>query len=418
MTMLFFALGLFLLGIVLNAFFAGYETGFVASNPIRVRYLAEKEGNRNASLLLKYIDMPDRMIAVVLVGTNLALVMGTTALSSQVAAFWATVIATPLFLTFGEVVPKSMFRLHPTLFSLKLLPVIRFFDALLAPVVLPTTWVSRRFVAMASDDSQDMRVLMTSLEDMRHLVDESADHGTIEPEEKEMIHSVIDLQTRQAQEIMVPRIDIKALPETATKADLIDLLKESGLTRIPIYRESVDDIIGVANAFDVLTDNEPEKTDIERFIKPGILHVPDTMKLDDLLEAIRGSKVHMAIVIDEYGGTDGLIALEDILEEIFGEIHDEHDKEAKQLRRVGPNAYVIEARMSLEAVSESIGVPLMDEEVETIGGWLMHITGRIPAQGEVIVEGRFRVTVLSGGPSQLSSIRLEILPEVNEDHGK
>ena len=417
MSIVMLALGLFVLGILLNAFFAGYETGFVASNPIRIRYLAEKERNRNAIHLLRYIDTPDRMITVVLVGTNLALVMGTAAITSQLDTFWATIIATPLFLTFGEVVPKSMFRLHPTLLSLKLLPAIRLVDSLMAPVVVPTTWISQRFVAMASGETQDMRVLMTTLEDMRHLVDESADHGTIEQEEKDMIHSVIDLQTRQAQEIMVPRIDIKALPETATKSELIDLLKDSGFTRIPIYKESIDDIIGVVNAFDVLTDDEPEKDDILRFIKPGILHVPDTMKLDDLLEVIRGSKVHLAIVIDEYGGTDGLIALEDILEEIFGEIHDEHDKETRQLRRIGPNAYVIEARMSLEDVSDAIGIPLEDEEVETIGGWLMHITGRIPGQGEVIVEGRFRITVLSGGPNQVSSVRLEILPEVKEDNG-
>jgi putative hemolysin len=409
------AFAVFLLGVCLNAFFAGYETGFVASNPIRIRYLAERERQPNALRLLAYVEKPDRMITLVLVGTNLAMVMGTIAIARALQNdLVTTLIATPAFLIFGEVLPKSVFRIHPTRLSLGLLPVIRFFDGILAPVVIPVTWISQRFLALVGGEQRDIRKFMTSLEDMRHLVDESASHGTIDAEEKEMIHSVIDLHTRQANEIMVPRIDIEAAPESITRTELIALFTESGRTRVPIFRDTIDEVIGVVNAFDVLTDNSPGDESIRRFVR-GVLHLPDSIKLDDALKAMRAEKQPMAILIDEYGGTDGLISIEDILEEIFGEIHDEYDKLERPIRKVGKDAYVVDARASLSDFAERTKVPVSDDEVETVGGWLMHITRRIPAKGEVIEQGRFKITVLEGGDSFVSSMRVEVLPEASAD---
>ncbi|NLF57856.1 MAG: HlyC/CorC family transporter, partial [Candidatus Hydrogenedens sp.] len=233
-----------------------------------------------------------------------------------------------------------------------------------------------------------------------------ADRGSMEPEEQEMIHSVMDLQTRLAKEIMVPRIDIAALPETATRGELVALLKESGKTRIPVYSGTVDKIIGVVNAFDLLTDATPEQTDITRFVRE-VMHVPDTMKLDDLLQAMRHNRQSMAVVTDEFGGTDGILCIEDILEEIFGEIHDEYDVQPQQWRRIGPNAWVIDARMNLDECAEALNLEIQDGEVETVGGWITHVAGRIPARGEVIQHGPFQITVLEGSPTHVSGIRLE-----------
>jgi magnesium and cobalt transporter len=257
---------------------------------------------------------------------------------------------------------------------------------------------------------------MTTRDDVRVLVDESAHHGNIAPEEQRMIHSVINLQATQAKEIMVPRIDMQALPDSATRDDLLALLVQTGRTRVPVYRESVDSVTGVVNAHDLLLDATPEIQDIQRFIKP-VLHVPDTMKVDDLFQVMKREQQHMAIVTDEYGGTDGLVTIEDILEEIFGDIQDEHDREESQIHLVGPGAYVIDARAYLEDVSDAINYKLTDAEVETIGGWLMRNAGRIPMQGEVIVSGRLRVTVLDGSPSGINKIRLEISPESKDIDG-
>lgn len=409
-------LGLFFAGLLLTAFFAGYETGFVSCNPIRVRYLAEKENDPNALRLLAYLHQPDRMLTVVLLGTNLSLVLGTIAITQYLRSSWLSmIVATPLVLVFAEILPKSVFRTHPTRLALWLLPVIRAFEVFLSPVVGPITWLSRHLLdPVQGQKSATVRMLMRSPEDMRVLVDESADRGTLEEEEKEMIHSVMDLQTRLAKEVMVPRIDIQALPHTATRKELVAMLKESGYTRIPIYRASIDEIIGVVNAFDVLKDHTPENPDITRFVK-NIIHVHDTMKLDDVLKVMRDKRQAMAIVADEYGGTYGLITLEDILEEIFGEIHDEHDQEEPPIRQVGPHDYLVNARTSLEDVSETLGIPIVDEEVETVGGWVMHVTGRVPQKGEVVVHGRFRITILDGRPNFVSNIRLEVRPAPEED---
>lgn len=405
--------GMFLLGVALNALFAGYETGFVMANPIRVRHRAESEGDPAAKRLLIYMEHPDRMITVVLLGTNIALVMGSLALARLLVnqPILAAVIATPMFLFFGEVLPKSMFRVHPTRLSLKLLPVIRFFEALMFPLVLPVLWMSRSFLRLVEAEQRDIRSMVASQDDMRVLVDESADHGHLEEEEKEMIHRVMDLQTRLAKEIMVPRIDMLAISESATRAELAEMLTKSGFTRIPVYRGNHDEIVGIVSAFSLLNDpSEDGEHSITPFIK-DVLHVPDTMKLDDVLRRMREQKQRLAIVTDEYGGTDGLITIEDIIEEIFGEIHDEHDKAERSIRKVGPSAYVIDARTSLSDVASELAVPIEDDEVETIGGWIMHQAGRIPQRGEELAIGPFQVTVLNGGPNYLSSLRIELQPE-------
>lgn len=397
-----------LIAVVFQGLFAGYETGFLSVNPLRIRFLAEEEGVGRAIRLLRHRTDPDRMLAMLLVGTNICTVAGTIAVVRGLGDLGAVLVATPLFLLFAEVLPKSIFRQHPNRLTLALLPVIEFFDMLFLPISWPIAKVTRFMFRSAGDKREHhLNPLMTSREDMRVLVDESADHGTIEPEEQRMIHSVINLQATQANEIMVPRIDILALPESASRPELITLLCESGRTRIPVYRDTIDEVIGVVSAHDVLLDAHPQSDDIKPYIR-DVLHVPDTIKVDDLFEMMKREKQYIAIVTDEYGGTDGLVTLEDILEEIFGDIQDEHDREESQIHQVGPGAYVVDARTYLEDASDAMGISLRDDEVETVGGWLMRIAGRIPAQGEAITHGPYRVTVLDGGTNYISKIRLEI----------
>ena len=401
---------IFLGCIALSAFFAGYQTGFAGVNRVRIRHMADEEKDLRAMRLNAYLKRPARMMALVLVGTNLALVAGTMALVIEVGPLWSMVIATPLFLMFGEVAPKSIFRIHPTRLALQLLPVMRFFDVLLSPVVLPFTWFSGRLDRLADGLREGEAVIMSTAEDMRVLVDEGADHGAIMEEEKEMIHSVMDLQSRQVREIMVPRINIGALPETAARAELIAKLIESGYTRIPIYRDSIDNVIGVINAFDVLRAKHHDNDSIVDFIR-DVLHVPDTMKLDDLLEKMREMGQPIAVVTDEYGGTDGLITQEDVLEEIFGEFHDEYDKAETRIREISPGAFVVDAQLELWVAAESFGTAIDDTEVETVGGWVTHIVGRIPRIGEVFNHPPFRITILEGKANRVTRVRVDIRRE-------
>lgn len=407
---------LFGVGVASNALFSAYETGFLSCNSLRVRHMAEKEGHKNARRLNKYLEQPDYLLTVVLLATNISLIFGTLVITRLLGEAWATAVATPVFLIFGELVPKSMFRAHPTQAALLFVPIIRLADFLLAFVSWPIIWTYRAILyVVGAPETQGLRMMMRSAEDMRVLVDVSADHGAIEEEEKEMIHSVMNLQSQSAKEVMVPRIDIQALSETATRTELVRLLKESGYTRLPVYRESIDEVVGVINAFDLLRDTTPENEDIQRFVRP-ILHVYDTMKLDDLLQTMRREKQFMAVVSDEYGGTDGLISLEDILEEIFGDIQDEYDEEESPIRQMGPNDFIVNARTPLEEAAAFMGLSMQDEEVETVGGWLMHAAGRIPQKGEVLRVNGFRVTVLDGTRNAVFRIRIEILSEKPARH--
>lgn len=409
--------GFFLLGILLNALFSGYEIGFISADRIRMRYLAEEEEEPRAIRLLAEMQRPEKILITVLVGTNIALIFGTYALTSLVQdEFVASLVAAPMFLIFGEIVPKSIFRRHPNVLALALLPIIRVFEVLLAPLVLPTLLALRALRRVTGHKTESLTPVLSTEEDLRHLIDESAARGSIERDEQEMIHSVMDLPKKQAKEIMVPRIQILAIPADATRMELVHLFQTTGCTRLPIYRGTLDEIIGVATAFDVLLDTDSSNADITRFAKP-VIHVPDTKPVDELLHELRDSPTHVAIATDEYGGTDGMITLEDVLEEIFGEIHDEHDREESLIHRLGPNSYVVDAQMSLHDLSDVVGQPIEDEEVETFGGWIMRRAGRIPLQGESIKHDNLRVTILEGRQNQIAKARLDIIqetPEANE----
>lgn len=415
---------IFLAALALQGLFAGYETGFISMNSIRLRYLMEEERSPHAATLLRHVARPDQMLSTLLIATNLMVVTCTLVVSYEVQQLdrligWgvadtlndvvSTAVVAPVMLVFAEIIPKSVFRIHSNL-TLAAFPAIRFFYVLLTPIAAPTAWATRGLLRILGADQHHVRRLISSREDVRDLIDEGVDHGTINPDEQEMIHSVIDLQATTAKEIMVPRIAVEALPDTATRTELVALFADTGRSRIPIYHESMDHVAGVVSVYAILRDTEPERQDITRFMR-DVMHVPDSMRVDDLFQEMKRRRQHMAIVTNEYGGTDGLVTIEDILEEIFGEIQDEYDNEESPIHKLGPNAYVVDARTPLEHVAEVLGIPIVDDEVETVGGWLMHVAGHIPSQGHVIEYDRFRMTVLAGGPNVISRIRLEVVPE-------
>jgi putative hemolysin len=418
-------LGVFVLAVALQALFAGYETGFISANPIRLRYLAEEQHLGRAAKLLRYMSDPDQMLTMLLLGTNIGTVAGTIAFTrameswvaasgetdpvaiGSVAALITVAIGTPLFMIFAEIAPKSVFRQHPNRLTLALLPVMNAAYMGFAVIAWPIAKATRMVMRLTGEESQMISPFMSSLDDVRVLVDESADHGDIEREEQRMIHSVINLQSRLAKEIMVPRIDMQALPRSASRTDLVQLFVSTGRTRIPVYEDTIDAVVGITNAHDVLLGADTGDERIDPYVRE-VMHVPDTIGVQDLFKAMKEQKQRLAIVTDEYGGTDGLITIEDILEEIFGEIQDEHDDEERPIQQVGPRAYVLDARLSIEEAADGIGATIADEDVETIGGWLMHIAGRIPAQGEVVHHGGFRITVLEGGVNYLTKLRIDV----------
>lgn len=411
---------LFICSVLWHAFFHGYEVALSTSDHSRIRAMENYWDAERVKRLLSYIEQPDRVLSLLVFGSALAFSLGALsaywvvsgtvvdggALSS--AGLASVVLTVAAFFAASGIVADAVFSFRPEFFAYHCLPLIGALDRLSTPITAPLASTARFLLRRTGGGSVAFRPHFQSLDDVRVLVDESATLGSIEPEEQEMIHSVIDLQSTHAKELMAPRVEIQALSETATRTEFIEMIARTGKTRIPVYRESIDNIVGVANAYDVLTDPAPEDETLARFISPA-LHVPDTTKVDDLLELFKDSSQHLAIVTDEYGGTDGLISLEDILEEIFGEIHDEYDREENLFQRIGHNAFVVDGRLPLTDLAERANLVLDDEEVETVGGWVMHIAGRIPVQGEVIHHDGFKVTVLAGGRNFVSRVRVEVI---------
>jgi len=414
-TMLVLSFVIFFAAVLFQGLFAGYETGFILAkaNPIRVRHMAEEEQAPRAMGLMRFFEQTDLILTMLLIGTNMGTVAGTVALSRGLdtidsTGLLATFIAAPFVMILAEIIPKSVFLRHPVVLSLWLQPVMHLWHLIYLPLSYPVIVFIRVMQRLAgAQDATALSPLMSSIEDLRSLVDESADRGSIDPQEQKMIHSVIDLRNTAAREVMTPRIDIDALPKTATRAELFECFAETGRTRIPVYEETIDKVAGIVNVYDVLMDTHVDGERIERYVRP-VKHVPDSINVGDLLRELRTDQQHIAIVTDEYGGTDGMITIEDILEEIFGDIQDEHDVEEKRLVRIAANTYIVDARIPLDEAAEALALDITDDTVETVGGWITHLAGHIPVKGEVLEAEGVRVTVLDAEETHVSRLRMEL----------
>ena len=406
--------GIAFLFILLQGFFAGYETGVVSANPIRVSHLAEA-GSRNAKAYSRLMRRRDRLLILTLVGTNVAVVCATILVAIRIGKVWTTLILTPVSLIFGEIVAKSVFRHHATRLVLALVYPMRAFYIALFPVVACASAFSNRLLALLTGKSWRDAPPLTR-EELRYVFLEGEESAAIEPAERAMIHRVIDLSTTMVKEIMVPRTRMVALELHATQSELVSLFRQSGYSRMPVYRERIDDVIGIVNVFDIIREGVGGAEDsIERFIRPAY-YVPDTKRVGELLQELRARKTHMAIVIDEYGGTDGIVTLEDMVEEIFGEIQDEYDEEPPAVQQVGENSMLVDARLDLEEANRALGIELPLEDAETVGGFILNRIGKIPAVGETVEYRHIRFEIVEANDQRISKVRVDI-PRRYDDAG-
>jgi CBS domain containing-hemolysin-like protein len=238
---------------------------------------------------------------------------------------------------------------------------------------------------------------------------EGLESGAIELAEQEMIHSVIELGTTMVKEIMVPRTRMVAVSSRATQSELVELFRESGYSRMPVFKERIDSIVGIVNVFDIIRKGLDAHVDtsIEPFVRPAY-YVPDTKRVGELLQELRARKIHMAIVVDEYGGTDGIVTLEDAVEEIFGEIQDEYDAEPPSIEKVEDNTFVADADLDIEEAEKVLGLELPHEDAETIAGFILNRAGKIPAPGETVRYGNVTFTVVEAEEHSLSKVRITL----------
>jgi putative hemolysin len=322
-------------------------------------------------------------------------------------------------LVFGIAVPKALAMRNPERTALALFAPINTIRRVVSPLVTVAGWIATPIVRIVGGKAAPAGPFVTQ-EEMRMLVNVGEEEGVIQQEEEELIHSIFEFGDTVVREVMVPRPYIVAVEDDATVADAADTALQSGHSRLPIYKETIDTVVGVATVQDMLRviRQHGESERVVRVMRP-VYYVPETKKVDELLRELQKGRMHMAIVVDEYGGTAGLVTIEDLLEEIVGEIQDEYDVEPPMIERVGKYQFNVDARMSLDDVNELLGTKWEAEDSDTIGGFVYEQLGRIPNPGDTVQVGEYVITVLSTEGArlkQLSIVRLRPQEEEEDEN--
>jgi gliding motility-associated protein GldE len=373
--------------LVLSGFFSGSETALLSLNKLRLRKLVD-EGHKNATVLETLLKHPNKMLAAILVGNNLVNVAIAAIMTSLAIDLFgstgvgvATGIATLLILVFGEIFPKSFATKNAERLSLWVARPIQITVILFSPIVKVFSIFTDIILKMTGGEK---RYPFVSEEELKLLMDLGAEEGVIEEEEKEMIRGVFEFGDTMVREIMTQRTDMNRVDVNKSFSEVIEFVIETGHSRIPVYDKTIDNIIGILYAKDLLQAKaDKKKFDLKKSVRPAYF-VPETKNLDDLFREMRTKKVQIAIVLDEYGGTAGLVTLEDLLEEIVGEIADEYDVDEHPVQIIDENTIVVDAKMPIDEVSDLLKIKLEKDGQESIGGLVFSLFDRIPKENDTI----------------------------------
>lgn len=416
-----FQLVILILLIVLSAFFSSAETAFSSTNRIKMRTLAE-EGNKTAALVLKILDSYSKLLSAILIGNNVvnlsASSLATTiaialseplGIQASIMTGLATGILTVVVLLSGEIIPKTWANLYADKIVLVYAPIIRFLMAILTPVIFIVDKISTAILKLFRIDPNKKNSTMTENE-LRSYVDVSHEDGVIEEEEREMIYNVFDFGDSLAKDIMIPRIDMVSVEDTATYKEIMELFRENMYTRLPVYHDSTDNIIGIINVKDFLFVKDTEKFAIKDILRDAY-YTYEYKKTSDLMMEMRKSSSNIALVLNEYGSTEGMITLEDLLEEIVGEIRDEYDEDEETLiQDLGDNTYVVPGGMKLDDINNSIDTRFSSEDYDSIGGLIIEKLDKLPEEGETVeLEDGTKLTVKTVNQNRIEEVTM-VLP--------
>ena len=402
--------------LALSAFFSSNETALMSVNRIRLRSLAD-EGNKRASMALDILeDQMPKLLSAILIGNNIVNISASSLATTLAYSFGGymvsivTVILTVLILIFGEITPKNYATINAERLTLRYIPVFKFLMTIMTPVIFIINLFSRGVMRLMRVDPDAASKAMTE-EELRTIVDVSHEDGVIESDEKEMIYNVFDLGDATAKDIMVPRVHVTFADVESTYDELIEIFREDKFTRLPVYKDSQNNIVGIINMKDLLLYDKNEEFVIDRFLrKPHFTY--ETKSISDLLVEMKDSTFNIAIVLDEYGDMAGLITLEDILEEIVGEIHDEYDeKEDELVQKISDREYIIEGSMHLDDVNDHLNTELDSEDYDSLGGFIIEHLDRLPVSGdEVVTDDGIRLVVEKLDKNRIEKVHV-YLPE-------
>ncbi len=390
-------------------FFSAAEMAFIAANRLRLRHLAE-EGSKTAARYLEAFRQPERILSTAMMGVTISHIVAssiTTILLMETFGSWgwlvATAVITPIMLVFGEIIPKAVAREFATSLILKLFRVLRWAAALLVPFVFTANLIVSAVLRLFGGPRADTRHFV-SREELKALLAMEPGEAEVTTQEAEMIDKIFDLGDTTVREIMVPLVEVAMLPDTSTPDDAIAIMQRRGFSRIPIYQQRETNIVGVVAAMDLLA-RAGEATTLLQLTRPPVF-VPETKRIDDLLREMQRSRNHMAVVVDEYGGSTGVVTLEDVLEEIVGEIHDEHDRTPATVERLPDGSYLVAARTNLEELNEALDWTLPKRDYETVAGLVLATLHRIPRRGEEFQVDGYTITVLEADPRHVTAVKI------------
>ena len=395
------------LGILLEAFFSGSEIGMVSINRIKMKQLAD-DGNSAAKAVLKLLENPERLFTTTSLGTNLAMVASTAIFTAFMVIHFgnsgewmAMLIISPLIFFGGEIIPKVIFQHRADSIMLFMIYPLIFFYKILSPFIIWLSKASARFTSQVQLSSTEEHKTFSrdQLQRVLSLESQTVDLGVTE---KKIIHNIFNFGEIRAEHCMVPLIQMTALKDTATMTEAHDVANDSGFSRMPIFHERIYNLIGILNTFDLL-DQPVDSTPITNLIRPAY-YVPPNKKIDDLLKELQQRGLHMAIVVDEYGGCIGLITIEDLLEKIVGEIEDEYDKPEKIYEHYADGGYLVDGSTEINVLNDSLNWDIPSGDFDTLAGLTIDRLERIPNPGDQVIVGLYRITVKEASKRKIQAL--------------
>jgi len=402
-------LGLILICLLAIAFFSAGEMAFIAANRIRLRHLAES-GHQTATRYLEAFSRPEQILSTAMMGVTIAHIVAASVATWQLlpvlgpsaSALVVTVVLTPLMLTLGEVIPKAIAQEWATGLILRLFRPLTWAGWVLRPLTWAASAIVEGVLGLAGRPGTRARQLV-SREELKLLLQIEPEESDVTTQEAEMIDKIFDLGETAAREVMVPLVEVVALAEDASPDEAIALIQERGFSRLPVYRDRIDHVVGVVTAMDLLRDGA-RANHVGALARPPYI-VPETKRVDDLLREMQKSRIQLAVVVDEYGGSVGIITVEDIVEQIVGEIRDEHDRGPATIERLPDGSYRVAARVGIEELNETLGWELPKADYETVAGLILATLHRIPRVGEELRIGQYQLTVLEADERRVIAVK-------------
>lgn len=385
-------------------------------NKIRVRNLAEA-GLSQAQILTKILDNQSKMLSAILIGNNVVNISASSLMTVIVTRAFgdkyvglATGILTLLVLIFGEITPKTSATLYSESMALRSAKSIYFIMQVLTPVIFIVDKMSLGVLLLLHIDPNKKQDAITE-DELRTIVEVSHEEGVIESDEKKMIYNVFDFGDSVAKDIMVPRIDMTFIDVNATYEEVIEVFRQEKYTRYPVYEDTTDNVIGIINIKDLLLIEHEKEFKLRDYLREP-LYTYEFKKTAELMVELRKTQNNIAIVLDEYGATAGLITLEDMLEEIVGEIRDEYDEDEEDLiKKINPKEYVVEGAMKLDDLNDQLGLQLESEDYDSIGGFIIGLLDHLPEEGEEVTYQNLRLVVDKVERNRIDTIHLYVLDE-------